>query len=112
LELPQVYECLESVLGRLGVAVRSEPFDPRMFGNLGAHGGMCRVHGSCVVLVDSHAPIADRVAVLAQVLSGFDLSDVYLPPQVRDLIDSQGSDRAPRMAQVIPLRKARGRARN
>jgi len=93
----------------MGVAVRSEPFDPKVFGNLGARGGMCRVRGMSVVFVDSHAPIADRVAVLAQVLSGLDLSDVYVPPQVRNLVDSHGSDRSGRMAQVIPLRKARPR---
>jgi hypothetical protein len=85
------YEALETLLGRLGVRVRCEPFDPRLFGDLGARGGLCRIRRERVVLVDANLGLAERVGVLAGALARFDLEAVYVPPKLREIIESRGS---------------------
>ncbi len=109
MDLPQLYDQLESLLKRLQIPVRCEPFDARLFGDLTVQGGLCRLRGASVVLIDARAPMADRVAVLAGVLATFDLEGVYVAPQVRGLIEWHGQQgRPPRLAQVIPIERARG----
>lgn len=90
LDQQHVYEHLKVLLERLGIAVRCESFDRHLFGDLSARGGMCMLNGKRVVMIDEGAPLAERVAVLAQAAGGFDLDGVYLPPQVRDLVESTG----------------------
>ena len=108
LDLPQLYEQLEMLLRRFGVPVRCEPFDPRLFGDLTVQGGMCRLHGANVVLIDARAPLPDRVAVLAGVLAEFDLEGVYIQPQVRRSIECRSQHvRTPQIAPVIPIERAR-----
>jgi hypothetical protein len=109
LDLPHVYEQLEALLVRLGVPVRCEPFDARVFNDLNAHGGLCRLKGSTIVLIDARAPLPDRVAVLAEVLAGFDLDGVYIAPQIRKLIEACGLQTEEPMADVIPIHRARPR---
>jgi hypothetical protein len=106
---PQVYEQLEALLQRLGIPVRCEPFDVRTFGDLNVQGGICRVRGAAVVLVDARAPVVERVAVLAGVLAAFDLDEVFMPPQIRKLIEAHAEEPQEPLAEVIPI--GRGRAR-
>ncbi|MBI5536658.1 MAG: hypothetical protein HY898_28320 [Deltaproteobacteria bacterium] len=110
MDLPQVYEQLEALLFRLGIPVRCEPFDARLFGDLNVQGGLCKLRGSNVVVVDSRAPVADRVGVLAQILASFDLEGVYLPPQIRDLIAAHAAQMDAPLAEVIPFDRARTRS--
>ena len=107
MDLPQLYEQLETLLIRLGIPVRCEPFDSKLFGDLNVQGGLCRLRGSSMVVVDSRAPVADRVGVLAQVLASFDLEGVYMPPQVRELIAAHAAELDGPMAEVIQLFRAR-----
>lgn len=108
-DLPHVFEQLEALLGRLGVPVRCEPFDARVFNDLNAHGGLCKLKGATMVLIDARAPVADRVAVLAGVLAGFDLEGVYIAPQLRKLIEAHGLPPEEPLAEVIPIRRGRTR---
>jgi hypothetical protein len=108
-DLPHIYEQLEALLVRLGVPVRCEPFDARMFNDVNAHGGLCKVKGSSMVLIDARAPVPDRVAVLAGVLAGFDLEGIYIAPQVRKVIEAHGLQPEEPLAEVIPIRRARTR---
>jgi len=110
LDLPHVYEQLEALLVRLGVPVRCEPFDPRVFHDLNAHGGMCTLKGSTMVLIDANAPLPDRVAVLAGVLAGFDLEGIFIAPQIRKVIEAQGLQPEGQLAEVIPIHRGRSRS--
>ncbi|MCU0691772.1 MAG: hypothetical protein MUF54_10255 [Polyangiaceae bacterium] len=74
---------------RLGVHVRSERFDPRVFGDLGGRGGLCRIQGKLTVLVDAHAQVLDRVAVLASAAASIGIENVYVAPAVRQVIEGQ-----------------------
>ena len=74
---------LVQVARRLGVEVRSEPFEtPAAMG-----GGLCVVRGSHLVLIDQRAPLADRLRALARALGDLGSEAVYMPPEARDLVD-------------------------
>lgn len=76
---------LEDLAQRLGVEIRYEsPWKG------GAHaGGLCRVRGELVILVDASAPVVERIAVLCEALSSLDLDAVFLPPALRAKIRSR-----------------------
>lgn len=77
---------LDGLLGvarALGVEARVEPFEKR--GRTA--GGLCRVRGRQVILVDANSPLPDQVGVLAEALGRLDLSSLTLPPELGLLID-------------------------
>jgi hypothetical protein len=76
---------LETVAARLGIALRVEPFGDE---RLGARGGLCRIRGRPLILIDASLPLADQISVLAGALSAFDVSGIYVPPLVRTRIES------------------------
>ncbi len=69
---------------RLGVEVRSEPFDVRV---LESKGGLCWVHGRPAVYMDSGMALLDKIGVLAEALSTFDIEAMYVPPAIRARIE-------------------------
>ncbi len=93
MELVQTYDHLEALLGRLGIRVRCELFDVRVFGDLNVRTGLCLIRGQPVVLVDARSSMVERVSVLAQVLSGFDIESFYVAPRLRSTIASHAARR-------------------
>lgn len=77
---------LEGALARLGVHVRRERLDDEA--RVGA-GGLCRLHGVRVVLVDAGAPPAEVRAVLVDALRRIGADDVWLPPALREWIEEK-----------------------
>lgn len=71
---------LEKLAARIGVVVRHEAFDLTV---LSGKGGLCWLRGRPVVLLDGGLPVLDKVGVLAEALSAFDLEALYVPPVVR-----------------------------
>jgi putative aminopeptidase FrvX len=67
---------------KLGIEVRIEPFDT---GGTSA-GGICKLRGKRVVLIDASASVAEQASALAEVLSNLDHERVYLTPGARDYI--------------------------
>lgn len=86
----QLVSALEAVAARLGIAVRYEVMDralsPRQPG-----GGLCRLRGQPIILIDAELTPRERIAILAQALATFDLDRIYLPPLVRATIRAHGS---------------------
>ncbi len=72
---------LETVADKKGIRVAYEA----LTGEVGA-GGLCKVKGEYRIIVDKRATVGERVTVLAQALSGFSLDDVFVAPEVRELI--------------------------
>jgi hypothetical protein len=72
---------LEAVAEKKGIRVAYEPLG----GEVGA-GGLCKVKGEYRIIVDKRATPGERVTVLAQALSAFSLDDVFVAPEVRELI--------------------------
>lgn len=64
----------------LGIAVRVEPFELRMAGK----GGVCKIGGRYVVLIDAKLPIVEQIGVLGEALGkvvprGFDVPEALRP---------------------------------
>ncbi len=83
-------EQLEQIAGGLGIEVRYETMRKESSFN---PGGLCRVRGEPVVIVNRKAPVSEQVEVLASALNRFDLSGVYLRPGLREYLASVGPGR-------------------
>jgi predicted phosphoribosyltransferase len=84
---------LKELAERTGVAVREE----RLVREVGyhVHSGACRLEGQDVLLLDSGAPLGDRIEAALQFLSERDLDGVYLDPDLRRMLRGRGgSDEA------------------
>jgi len=80
---------------RLGVEVRSEPFDtPATMG-----GGLCVVRGESLVLIDQRAPLPDRLRALAQALVELGSETIYMAPAARELVEALRATGAPAATQ-------------
>ena len=76
----------EELVERLGVKVLYESLDQQEFV---VKSGTCTLRGQLVAIVDDRLTPGDRIRVLADCLSRFDLSTVYLVPAVRELIEAR-----------------------
>ncbi len=77
---------LEQLGAELGIAVRYEDLNPDPEAAVST-GGLCRVNGAHLVLVDANLGPAQRCKVLINAFKKLDLSTVYLPPLLRQLLD-------------------------
>lgn len=79
----QLLDELVQAAARLGVEVRTEPFEtPAAMG-----GGLCIVRGAHLVLIDQRAPLVDRLRALARALGDLGSEAVYMAPEARELVD-------------------------
>ena len=62
-------------------------------GELGA-GGLCKVKGVHRVIVDKRATDGEKVTVLATALAKFELDDVFMSEDTRDVIARHGTRKA------------------
>jgi hypothetical protein len=103
---------LSRALTQRGLCVRSEPL-------WGVHaGGLCRVKGKSVVMLNTKAPAVERLVVLADCLAGHDLASLELSAEARGLLQRRLARRSEVMAPLASsapgLAKATpgGRGRN
>jgi len=75
---------LEGLAYMLGIPVRYEKIPEEDVANAG---GLCRLKGECVIIVNSRAAVKDKIQTLAKALKNFDLHDVYVRPAVRELLE-------------------------
>jgi hypothetical protein len=75
---------LLTVARRLGIEVRVEPFR----GGVRSPGGLCRLRGRVLVLIDQRLGVFDRTRTLAEALSELDVEGVYLTPEARRIIEA------------------------
>lgn len=95
---------LEALAARLGIAVRSEPFGR---GVLEGRGGLCRVNGKALIVMDASLRLPDRIAVLAGALAQLDLAGVTVAPAVRERIEAAGRSTRRRPARAATPKHAR-----
>jgi hypothetical protein len=77
----QMTEALEAAASQLGVRVRYDALSGAL-----ASGGLCKVKGEWLVIIDKKASPAERATILAEALASFDTDQVFLPPKVRELV--------------------------
>ncbi len=91
----EVLSELQKLAGRIGVAVRYEVFDLRV---IAGRGGLCRVKGQHVIVMDAGMPVLDKIGVLADALATFDLDALYVPPFIRMRVQERHRARLARQA--------------
>jgi hypothetical protein len=75
-----VLQELEALAGDLEVEVRYDDLD--------GHGGLCRYGGRSYLIISHALALPERIHLLCKELSRFSLDDVFVRPQLRELIDS------------------------
>jgi len=75
---------LEALAHSLGIQVRYECIEGE---TAFPSGGLCRIRNKHLVILNESATIEDKVHALARALKSFDLSQVYLRPALRDLLE-------------------------
>jgi len=74
---------LETVAKKLEVEVTYD----NLTGDGMSAGGLCKLRGKWRVIIERRSSPSERLSVLAQALSRFDLEPHFLSPQVRELVD-------------------------
>ncbi len=76
---------LEELAHSLGIEIRYEPLkrESSFF-----PGGLCRIKGEYVLILNAAATTEDKIQTMAKALNRFDLSRVYLRPGLREFLDN------------------------
>jgi hypothetical protein len=77
---------LEELADKLGVPIRYEKIKIDEEESI-LSGGLCRVKGEVVIIIDSRATTKNKIQVLVKALKYFDLGDVYIRPALRELLE-------------------------
>ncbi len=71
----EVVRALSAVAAQAGVEVRIEPFALALSGK----GGLCRIDGRLVILVDAKLGILEQAGVIGEALGEVDLAGIVVP---------------------------------
>jgi recombinational DNA repair protein RecR len=77
---------LEELAGKLEICVRCENIS---MDESSSTGGLCRVEGQYILILNSKADVQDKIQVMIRALQNFDLDEIYIKPAVRRLLDDQ-----------------------
>ena len=80
---------LEALAHALGIDVRYESMEGE---TSFSSGGLCRIKDKQVIIVNHRAPIGEKIQTLARALKRFDLSQVYIRPALRDLLEGAAEE--------------------
>lgn len=75
---------LEELAEKLEISVRDENINVE---ESSSTGGLCRVEGKYVLLLNSKATVKEKIQVMIKALQQFDLSDIYVKPVIRELLE-------------------------
>lgn len=75
---------LEDLAEKLEILVRNENINIE---ESSTTGGLCRIEGKYVLILHSKATVKEKIQVMVKALNQFDLSDMYLKPVIRELLD-------------------------
>ncbi|MBW2622146.1 MAG: hypothetical protein JRD68_04520 [Deltaproteobacteria bacterium] len=79
-----ILDYLEELAYTLNIQVRYEALDQE---DSSSSGGLCRLMGEDVLIVNSRAGIKEKLAVFAHAMKQFDLDVVYIKPALREFLD-------------------------
>jgi len=75
---------LEELARSLAIQIRYEPIKRE---GIFRAGGLCRLKGEYVLIIDSKATMREKIQSLGRAANRFDLNQVYLRPGLREFID-------------------------
>ncbi len=84
LEEQKRLELLEEAAQAIGIEVRYEPFKGE---NAMATGGLCRLKGNYLLIINQRAGLGERINAIASAINRFDLSTTYLRPGLREFLE-------------------------
>jgi hypothetical protein len=77
---------LEALAHALGIQIRYESIESE---TTFPSGGLCRIRDKQVIIVNTKATVGEKVQTLTRALRRFDLSNMYLKPALRDLLEEK-----------------------
>ena len=80
---------LESLAQNLAIEIRYETMTHE---GTFSTGGLCRLKGKHVLIINSKASTKEKIEALARALCRFDLGQVYLRPGLRDFLGRFSND--------------------
>ncbi len=83
MEEKRLLEELEEIAEKLSIAVR---YDDLMGMDFKVKGGLCKIKGKDVIIMDRRTPPRERIDLLARTLRQFDLSSMFIKPYIRIII--------------------------
>ena len=75
---------LEELAEKLGILVRDENINIE---ESSSSGGLCRIEGEYVLILNSKVTVKEKNQVMINALQQFDLSDIYIKPVIRELLE-------------------------
>ena len=75
---------LEDLAEKLGILVRDENINIE---ESLSTGGLCRIEGEYVLILNSKVTVKEKNQVMINALQQFDLSDIYIKPVIRELLE-------------------------
>jgi hypothetical protein len=75
---------LEELVEKLEILVRDENINIE---ESSSTGGICRIEGKYVLILHSKATVKEKIQVMIKALHQFDLSDIYIKPVIRELLE-------------------------
>jgi hypothetical protein len=88
MEEKRLLQELEEIAEKLSIAVQ---YDDLLGMDFNVKGGLCKLRGKNVIILDRRTPPRERIDLLARALRQFDLSSISMKPYVR-LIIGDGSE--------------------
>ena len=58
--------------------------------------GFCRFKGKQLIVLENQIPECEQVNIILEVLSKFDLENIYLPPWIREQLEGSSSQQVPK----------------
>lgn len=78
---------LKELAEKLSISVRDENIDIEE--SSGA-GGLCRVEGKYILILNSRAAVKEKIQVIIRALQQFDLTGIYIKPVIREMLEGYG----------------------
>jgi hypothetical protein len=85
----EILNQLEGLAKNLGIIIRYEQLLKE--GSFYS-GGLCKVKGEDILIINSVAGIDDKIEILAKAVVSFDLSRVYMRPALREFLSKRAPD--------------------
>ena len=87
-----IIDQLQELAERFGIQIRYESISLDEEG-INLVGGLCKLRGEKLLIINSKAPVSDKIQALAKALSNFDLDQIYIRPAIRGLIERAATTR-------------------
>ena len=86
----EILNQLEELAESLGIIIRYEQLlkEGSFF-----PGGLCKVKGEDILIINSMAGIDDKIEILANAVVSFDLSRIYMRPALREFLSKHSPDK-------------------